>query len=44
MHTYKGLWDIESVEISALETIHTGDYERTREQIRVEVELYCGSL
>ncbi|RAL06936.1 uncharacterized protein BO97DRAFT_447223 [Aspergillus homomorphus CBS 101889] len=24
----KGLWDVESVEISALETIHTGDFDR----------------
>ncbi|KAL4862962.1 hypothetical protein BDV12DRAFT_178057 [Aspergillus spectabilis] len=30
-NTAKGLWDIKSVEISALETIHTGDYERIRE-------------
>ncbi|KAL4876400.1 hypothetical protein BJY04DRAFT_141990 [Aspergillus karnatakaensis] len=30
-NTAKGLWDIETVEISALETIHTGDYERVRE-------------
>ncbi|KAL4734748.1 hypothetical protein BDV11DRAFT_197528 [Aspergillus similis] len=30
-NTAKGLWNIESVEISALETIHTGDYERIRE-------------
>ncbi|KAL3433445.1 hypothetical protein BDV09DRAFT_172000 [Aspergillus tetrazonus] len=30
-NTAKGLWDIESVEISALETVHTGDYERVRE-------------
>ncbi|PYH46496.1 uncharacterized protein BP01DRAFT_355506 [Aspergillus saccharolyticus JOP 1030-1] len=27
----KGLWDVESVEISALETIHTGDFERERQ-------------
>ncbi|KAL2864068.1 uncharacterized protein BJX67DRAFT_228535 [Aspergillus lucknowensis] len=30
-NTAKGLWDIETVEISALETVHTGDYERVRE-------------